>query len=402
MTFRYEATTPQGETKTGTIESANREIAITSLQRRNFIIVSIEETEKSGFLSRQLGMLQRIKSRDIVILSRQLSTLFEAKVPVMTSLQLLAAETENPALSKKLMELLDDIQGGAPISEAMSKHPDVFSKFFTSMVRSGEESGKLDEVFSYLASYLERSYELASKAKGALVYPAFVVCAFIGVMALMLTYVIPKLSSVLEETGQELPIYTKIIIGASDFLRNYGLFFLIALIGGVVGLWLYHKTPNGKVAFSRFQISIPYVGSLYRKLYLSRMMDNFETLLSAGISAVRTLELTADVIDNQIYKKILTDSLESVKGGSSISDSFSRYDDMPGLVVQMMRVGEETGKLSTVLKTLAHFYKREVDNSIETLMSLIEPALIIVLGLGVGLLIAGVLGPIYSMSSGIS
>lgn len=400
MLYKYEATTPEGEIKTGTVEAANRDIAITALQRRNLIIIRIEETEKGGLMQR-ITFLNRIKPRDIVILSRQLSTLFEAKVPALTSLQLLAAETENPALREKLTELLDDIQGGASISEAMNRHPAVFSKFFVSMVRSGEESGKLDEVFSYLAAYLERNFELASKAKSALVYPIFVVVAFIGVMILMMTVVIPKLSIILKETGQELPIYTKIIIGASDFLRNYGIFALIALIIGVIALWFYLRTPRGKAALSRFQISLPYIGNLYKKLYLSRMMDNFETLLSAGISAVRTLELTSDVIDNEVYKQIILESTEAVKGGSSISGAFSRYEDMPGLVVQMIKVGEETGKLSFVLKTLAHFYKREVDTAIETLMSLIEPALIIVLGLGVGLLVAGVLGPIYNIGSGI-
>jgi type IV pilus assembly protein PilC len=400
MLYKYEATTTEGEAKTGTIEAANRDIAIVALQRRNFIIVSIEETRKGGLFA-NLILFRRIKTRDIVILSRQLSTLFEAKVPVLTALKLLAAETENPALNERLAELVDNIQGGASISEAMSRQPAVFSKFFVSMVRSGEESGKLDEVFSYLASYLERNYELASKAKGALVYPIFVLATFIGVMILMLTVVIPKLSIILKETGQSLPIYTKAIIGASDFVRNYGIFILIALIIGAVSLWYYFRTSQGKVAFSRFQISVPYLGPLYRKLYLSRMMDNFETLLSAGISAVRTLELTADVIDNQIYKQIILDSINSVRGGTSISDSFSRYEDMPGLVVQMVRVGEETGKLAFVLKTLARFYKNEVDTAITTLMSLIEPALIIVLGLGVGLLVAGILGPIYNITAGI-
>ncbi|OHA15482.1 MAG: hypothetical protein A3A10_02280 [Candidatus Tagabacteria bacterium RIFCSPLOWO2_01_FULL_42_9] len=401
MLYKYEATTSQGEEKAGTIEAANRDIAIAALQRRNLIVISVESAEETGFFSRQLTFLNRIKARDVVILSRQLSTLFEAKVPVMSSLQLLASETENPALRQNLTELINDIGGGSSIAEAMSKHPRIFSKFFVSMVKSGEESGKLDEIFSYLAAYLERTYELTSKAKSALVYPAFVVVTFIGVIILMLTTVIPKLSAILKETGQELPFYTKIILSASDFLTNYGLFVLIALIFGVIGLWYYRGTSAGKIAFSRLQISLPYVGDLYKKLYLSRMMDNFETLLSAGISAVRTLELTSEIIENAIYRRIILDALDAVKAGSSISDAFSRYEEMPGLVVQMIKVGEETGKLSFVLKTLSHFYKKELESTIETLMSLIEPAMIIVLGLGVGLLVAGVLGPIYNIGSGI-
>ncbi len=398
MLYKYEATTLEGEIKSGNIEAASRDIAITALQRRNLIVTSIEEEGKKGLFARQFTLFKRIKTRDIVILSRQLSTLFEAKVPAITSFRLLGAETENLALREKLAELLDDIQGGASISDAMARQPAVFSKFFVSMVRSGEESGKLDEVFSYLAAYLERNYELTSKAKSALVYPAFVVVAFIGVLILMLIYVIPQLSAILEETGGELPVYTKAIIAASDFLLNYGILLLIALVIGVIALWIYFRTPRGKTAISRFQISFPYIGNLYRKLYLSRMMDNFETLLSSGISAVRTLELTSEVISNEIYKKIILETIEAVKAGSSISEAFSRYEDIPGLAVQMIKVGEETGKLSFVTQTLSRFYKREVDTAIETLMSLIEPALIIVLGGGVGLLVAGILGPIYNLS----
>ena len=401
MLYKYEATTAEGEEKRGVIDAANRDIAIAALQRRNLIIISVEEAKESGFFSKPLAIFNRVKPRDIVILSRQLSTLFEAKVPVLTSLKLLAGETENPALREKMSVLLDDIQGGSSISEAMSKQPDVFSKFFVNMVRSGEESGKLDEVFSYLASYLERNYELASKARSALIYPIFVLVAFFGVLVLMLTVIIPKLSVILKETGQELPIYTKAIIAVSDLLINYGIFILIALIVGAISVWYYLRTGQGKAGFARFQLSIPYVGVLYRKLFIGRMLDNFETLLSSGVSVIRTLELTADVIDSEIFRQILTESIEAVKGGSSISESLSRYEDIPGLVVQMIRVGEETGKLAFVLKTLSRFYKKEVDTAIETLMSLIEPALIIVLGLGVGLLVAGILGPIYNITAGI-
>ena len=401
MLYKYEATTAEGEEKRGVIDAANRDIAIAALQRRNLIIISVEEAKESGFFSKPLAIFNRVKPRDIVILSRQLSTLFEAKVPVLTSLKLLAGETENPALREKMSVLLDDIQGGSSISEAMSKQPDVFSKFFVNMVRSGEESGKLDEVFSYLASYLERNYELASKARSALIYPIFVLVAFFGVLVLMLTVIIPKLSVILKETGQELPIYTKAIIAVSDLLINYGIFVLIALIVGAISVWYYLRTGQGKAGFARFQLSIPYVGVLYRKLFIGRMLDNFETLLSSGVSVIRTLELTADVIDSEIFRQILTESIEAVKGGSSISESLSRYEDIPGLVVQMIRVGEETGKLAFILKTLSRFYKKEVDTAIETLMSLIEPALIIVLGLGVGLLVAGILGPIYNITAGI-
>ncbi len=337
----------------------------------------------------------------MVILSRQLSTLFEAKVPVVDSLKLLALEAENPLLRRKLSELLADIQGGIPMSSAMAKHPDVFSKFYVNMVRSGEESGKLNEVFSYLADYLQRSYELTSKAKNALYYPAFVIFTFFSVMILMMVFVIPRLSEILKDVGHDLPIYTRIVIGTSEFLRSYGIFFLMALVAGIIFLWRYTRTEIGRSVISRLQLSFPYVGKLYKKLYLSRVTDNLETLLSSGVSVVRALEITADVVGNRIYEKILKDSLEAVKGGVPISEVFSRYKEIPPLVSQMIRVGEESGKLGFILKTLAGFYKREVDNSVENLVSLIEPVMIIALGLAVGILLVSILGPIYNITSAI-
>jgi type IV pilus assembly protein PilC len=401
MLYKYQATTPKGEVQTGTIEAANRNLAIAALQRRNLIVTGIDEGEKPPFWTAALSYFGKVKSRDIVMLSRQLSTLFEAKVPILTALQLLAGETENMVLRRKLTEMLDDIRGGTSISEAMAKHPEIFSRFYVSMVRSGEEAGKLDEVFSYLAGYLERNYELTAKARGALIYPAFVFTVFIGVMILMMTYIIPKLSAILLETGSDLPIYTQIIIKTSELMVVFGPFLFIGLIILAAGLWYWHRTPKGKMAFSRFQISVPFIGPIYQKINFSRMMDNFETMISSGISMVRALELTADVIDNAVYKAILEESVNSVRAGASLSETLSRYNDMPGLITQMIRVGEETGKIAFISKTLAGFYRREVDAAIQALMSLIEPLLIILLAGGVGLLVAGILGPIYNMGAGI-
>ncbi len=400
MLYKYEATTPEGEVKTGSVEAATKEIAINSLQRRNLIITSISEIKKYASFGEYFSLFQKIKTRDIVILSRQLSTLFEARVPILTALQLLAGEVENPVLRGKLTELTDDIRSGSSISEAMSKQPAVFSKFYVSMVHSGEEAGKLDEVFSYLAAHLERSYELTSKAKSALIYPAFVIVAFFAVMILMMVLVIPKLSSILLETGQQLPFYTMVIINTSEFLKNYGVFLLVGLVFLVIFIWYYRRTARGKIVLSRMQISLPYLGNLFKKIYLSRMLDNLETLLSSGVSAVRALELTTEVVDNEVYRSIISESVSAIKNGSSISEAFSRYEDMPNLVIQMIHVGEESGKLTFVLKTLSNFYRKEVNTAIETLMSLIEPALIILLGFGVGILVAGIMGPIYNISAG--
>ena len=401
--YHYQARSPEGETKSGTIETASLELAISSLQRRNLIIISLEPAaeDEVPWYQRGVTLFERVKNRDVVILSRQIATLFSAKVPVVEALKVLAAETSSPILRRHLGDVLSDIQGGLSLSQAFGRHPDVFSNFYVNMVRSGEEAGKLEEIFSYLADYLERNYELQTKARNALIYPAFVLSAFVVVMALMLVVVVPKLSEVLTETGQELPIYTRIVVGFSNFLRQFGIFLLVLLGAGGIFLWRYTRTPGGRMALSRFLIDIPLFGTLYRKIYLSRFADNLQTLLAGGVSVLRSLEITADVIGNEVYAVIIRQSSEQVKAGSPISETLSKYEDIPPLMTQMIRIGEETGKLDFILKMLAGFYRREVDNAVNNLVSLIEPVLIIVLGLGVGLLVAAVLLPIYNISTAI-
>ena len=319
----------------------------------------------------------------------------------LRAFRLLAAETGNKELQKILTAVSDDIQSGTSLSVALARHPDAFSTFYVNMVHAGEESGKLNETFSYLADYLDRSYDLASKTKNALIYPAFVIATFVVVMILMLTVVIPRLSAILAETGQAVPIYTRIVLGVSAFLTEYGIFFFILLIIGVFFLFRYAKTDSGKIALSRAKLETPYVGDLYAKLYLSRISDNMHTMLSSGISMIRAIEVTSSVVGNDVYASALKDAGEAVKSGRSLSDALSEHKEIPAIVIAMIKIGEETGELGNILKTLAQFYKREVDNAVDTLISLIEPVMIVALGLGVGLLLTSVLVPIYNITAGI-
>jgi len=401
MLFNYGAITKEGEKKAGSIDSFSVDTAISSLQRRGFVVTSIEPAEESDFIQKNFPFLQKVSQRDIVILSRQVSTLFEAKVPALQVFRLLASESESPILRTKLTEVTDDIQSGVTISQAMSKHSVIFSDFYVNMVKAGEESGKLSDTFSYLADYLERAYELSGKAKNALVYPAFVVATFIIVMTLMFVMVIPKLGEILVETGQEIPLFTKIILGLSHFFLNYGVLLLALIIVGLFMLWRFSQTQAGQVSLSKLKLSTPYIGRLYRKFYLSRIADNMETMLSSGIPIIRALEVTKAVVGNRIYEDILDEAVSAVQSGSSVSESLDNYDEIPRIMVQMVKVGEETGKLGFVLKTMARFYKGEVDNEVNNLVSLIEPALIVVLAAGVGVLLSAVLIPIYNTTAGI-
>ena len=402
MLFVYKAINQSGNTEKGELEAFNVDNAINILQKRSLIISSIKERQEgnSNLLSR-ISFFNKVSNKDIVILSRQISTLFEAQVSALRVFTLIASEAENPKLRKKLFQVVDDLQGGNSISGSLSKHPDVFSDFYVNMVRSGEESGKIDKTFSYLADYLDRTYEVTTKAKNALIYPAFVIFTFIAVMVLMFTVIVPKIGAIIKDSGQEVPFYTKMVFTVSDFFVNGYIFIIMGLVLFVIlSIW-YMRTPEGRAWISNARLFVPYVGDLYRKLYVSRFADNMSTMVSSGIPMLKAIEVTASVIDNQRYKDLLEGALIQVKAGKPHSEALGDSDDMPRILVQMIKVGEESGETGNILKTMATFYQREVMNAVDTLVSLIEPVMIVVLGVGVGILLASVLMPIYNIAGSI-
>ena len=378
------------------------DVAISTLQRRGLIVSAIDPANKKSILSMEIGFFNHVSNKEVVILSRQVATLFQAQVSALRIFRLLAAEVDNKYLTDILTQVADDLQGGSPISKALARHPKVFSTFYVNMVRSGEESGKLSETFQYLADYLDRTYEVVNKAQNALIYPAFVVVTFIVVMALMLTLVIPNISKILVESGEEIPLYTRIVIGLSEFLVNYGAFFLVLLVIG--GFFAYRAMQNeqGKLFFDRLKLGVPYLGDLYEKLYLSRIADNLATMLASGVPVVEAVEITASVVGSATYEGVLKQVAEDIKGGASISDALDKHKEIPGIMIAMIKVGEETGELGNILTTLAKFYQREVTTAVDTLVDLIEPLMIVFLGLCVGTLLAAVLIPIYNLAGSIS
>lgn len=402
MLFTYKAIDQTNVQREGTVEAPTVDAAISAVQKRGYTLTSIEEISTgglAGLLNINFSFFQSISNKDIVILSRQIATLFQAQVSPLRIFRLLSAEMSNDQLKVVLNQVVEDLQAGSSISRALAAHPKVFSSFYVNLVRSGEESGSLEKSFDYLADYLDRQYEVVSKARNALVYPAFVISIFIGVMGLMLTLVIPSIAKILIDSGQELPIYTKIVIGISNFMVDYIGFILIILAFGGAVLFRFIKTDVGRRMFDEFILGIPYLGDLQQKLLLTRICDNMATMLSSGISIVQALEVTADVVDNTVYREIIEATLMEVKGGRSFADAIGEYNEIPGVLTQMAKVGEESGSLSIILTTLSHFYRREVNNAVDTLISLIEPAMIVVLGLGVGVLLASVLMPIYNLTS---
>lgn len=402
MLFKYTVITQAGVEQDGTIDAVSEDSAITTLQRNGYVITQIKSADKKSGFGGNITLFEHVSQKEIVILSRQMATLFEAQVSALRIFKLLGNESENPIIKRTLLKVADDIQGGLAVSKALAKHPDVFSSFYCNMVLAGEETGRLSDTFEHLAQYIDRTYTVTSKAQHALVYPAFIIATFVAVMVLMLTFVIPKLTEMIITSGVEIPFYTKIVIAVSNMFKNYGLLVFIGLAGCIVGGWQYAKTASGRSYVDSLKVSLPAIGNLYRKLYLARIADNLSTMLESGISMVQAIEITAAVVENVHYEEALVQVRDDIKNGASISQAFSSHPQIPTIMLQMIRVGEETGELSNILKTLARFYNREVEQAVDTVLGLIEPIMIIMLAVGVGGLLASVLMPIYSISMAIT
>jgi type II secretory pathway component PulF len=398
MLFTYKAVTKAGGEISGEIDAPGQDAAINALQRSGLVVISVRSTESKGIFNMSFDIFNRVKPKDIAIISRQIATLLGAHVPALKTFRFVASESENPIIAKTFTAISDDVQNGIPISEALGKHPDMFSDFYVNMVRGGEESGGLSETFIALADQLERSTELMGKARGALIYPAFVVLVFFVVMGLLLTLVVPKLADIITQSGQAVPIYTSAIIGLSSLLVHYGFFVLMAIVAAAFLFWRYTRNSD---FVQKAKLWTPVIGTLYRMLYLMRIADNMNVMLINGISMVRSLEITAKVVDDKTYQAILQKALADVKGGAPLSVALGGKKEIPQMMVQMIKVGEETGELGVILQKVAVLYQHEVSESIASIISLIEPAMIVALGLGVGIVFASVLIPVYQIAGNV-
>src|SRR3989344_6043925 len=399
--FEYQARTPEGEVQSGRVEAPSKNGAVGILQRHGLIVVSLEAAEEEAACARRLNFFERVKGKDLAVFARQMAALFEASVPLVVSLHTVAEQTQNQKLQNIILDVAADVDGGSPFSEALGKYPDVFTGFFTQIVKAGEESGTLDEVLVYLADYTEREYKIASKVKGAMIYPAFVLGVFAIVGAGMMIFVIPQLLGIIEQSGAELPLITKIIIGISNFLRNQWYIALTAPIGIGFGVVWFIKTPQGKALWDTVQLQIPIVGNIYRKIYLFRFAESFSLLVRGGVALNESLTISASVMDNSVYKQIILDARDEVTKGESIAKTLGKHPEISPLVVQMIAVGEKTGQLDSILRNVSKFYEEEVQNTVDNLVSLIEPILIVIMGIGAAFLMAGILLPIYTSISAV-
>lgn len=403
MQYNYTVKTRQGETQTGVVEANSERAALETLQARGFFVLRLVSTASLPLLSKEFKFFMGVKSKELVAFSMQLSTLVSAQVPLLTALQALARQAENHNFQEILFQIASDVEGGTLLSKALSRHPDVFSDFFINMVKSGEASGNLENSMIYLASYLERQEVLISKVRNAMIYPLFIMAAFLVIVVLMMVLVVPKLTAFLIETGTELPLVTRILIGASDFLQAWWFFLFVGLAGG--GLYLYWAIKhNEKFRFwwDETKLGMPVFGKrIFLKLYVTRFAENLSTLIQGGLTILQSLQITADVVGNMVFQQIILKARDEVRVGGSLSESLSKHPEIPSLVCQMIATGEQSGSLDTILKKMANFYGKEIDNTVDNISQLIEPMLILMLGGGAAILVSAILVPIYSVVNSI-
>ncbi len=404
MKFIYQARNQEGILKKGTVIASSEVKAEQLLNQNGLVIISLTEQKENLFVQLENlteSVTSRVTQKDLVLFSRQFSTLVGARVPIVQALRILENQVTNKGLQSVTRSMVQSVESGDSLSLALSKHPRIFGNIYVSLVRSGEASGNVAESLNYLADQLEKDYDLRSKVKGAMTYPAFVLSALVLVGVLMFKFVLPSLVSILKEQNVELPLVSKILIGLTDFFDVYWWLVLLLLVGAVVAVRAFTQTTSGRYTWDRFKVNLPIIGGVLENIYMARFARNLSTLVSGGIPIIKALQIISEIVNNVIYRDILLDVAQQVTNGKSISDSLARYKEFPPLVTQMVGVGEKTAQLDTILLKMAVFYEKEVDNKVATLSTLLEPIIILILGVAVGMLVAGVLLPIYNLAGSV-
>ena len=398
MEFNYKIKTQNGELIEGNIEAPDENAAVNILHEKGYVVLSLRALKKDLFSADLNQYFSKPNNKDIVIFTRQLSTLIDADMPLAEGLRTLARQVDKPVFKKVITEISEAVEGGSSLSGALAAHSKMFNQFYIKLVQTGEISGKLHETLLYLADYLEKSQTINSKIRGALAYPAFVVFALVVVTIIMMVYVLPQLLSIFKEVGStELPFTTRILIFTTEAVNKFLYPIVIVVFGGSFLLWRYIKTPEGKARFDNLKINFPSLGPVIRNLYLARMSESLATLIKSGIPILDGLKITADLVGNTVYQKILLDAEENVRGGGNISEVLEKRKEIPPLMSSMVAIGEKTGKLNFMLDHVSKFYKSESDNAIENISTLIEPILVLILGFAVAVLVSAILLPIYNL-----
>lgn len=399
--YFYRARTRLGDVTKGTIKAVSSERANEMLMEHGLVPLELKDVKELGIFRRELKF-GGVKIRDRAVFSRQLATMIEAGIPILQAIRVLVQQTENARLSDILREVSYEVEGGNSLSNALEKYPRVFSEFFVSMVRSGEASGRVSAALSTLADHEERDAELVRKVRTALIYPTFIIVVMIVLMIIMSAFVLPQLITLFAEANVRLPWTTRVLIAVTTFTQKFWWFILLFVGFAAYLLFAYLKTPEGRYNGSALLLRLPGMGRLLRKLYLARFSGALETLIEAEVPVVRALLISRDVLTNRVYQAIIDRTVEDVKGGSPISTALERYPEIPIMVSEMISVGERSGQLAQAFGAIHRFFRRDVDDALANLTALIEPVVIVLIGIGVAILLSAVLMPIYQLVQVIS
>ncbi|MDO8668687.1 MAG: type II secretion system F family protein [Candidatus Buchananbacteria bacterium] len=398
--FSYKAKNEKNQLIEGVVDAISEDVVVILLLEKGLSVLEIKKQNYKYFENKILGFLNKVKVKEKVIFFRQLSVMVDANLPIVKALGILVKQSDNKYFKSIIAGIADEVDGGAKLSQAMATYPHVFSDFYTNIIASGESSGRLSEVMIYLADQQGKDYDLQSKVRGAMIYPAIILAGLFIVGLIIMIFVVPQMTQVLKDSGARLPLVTRILIGLADFLKYYWFLVVILVVAIVNGFFFFtRRTIKGRRIFDLFKIKVPGFGTIAVNIYVVRMTRSLNTLLKGGVPVSRALKVVKRVVGNVIYEEMIDQTIKDVDEGGSLSESILANKYMPALVSQMINVGEETGKLEDILDKITEFYSREIDNSVANLSVLIEPLIMIILGIVVGGFVAAVILPMWQLSA---
>jgi type IV pilus assembly protein PilC len=397
--YKWEGKTLKGAIKKGEMEAATEGAIRIHLRQQNIIPTKISAKAKEISIPSPFG--KRVPQRSIAIFTRQLATMIDAGLPLVQSLEILASQQDNKIFKGILREIREDVEGGSTFAGALKKHSNIFNDLYTNLVVAGEEGGILDNILNRLAAYIEKAEALKKKVKSALVYPSVIIAVAIGVVAILLVFVIPVFEQMFSSAGQQLPLPTLIVVVISKYVRKYAFIFIPAFILLIFLLRKYHQTENGKTVMDRMLLKAPVFGDLFRKIAVARFSRTLGTLVSSGVPILDGLNIVSKTAGNKVIETAILNARNSIREGETIAEPLSRSNIFPPMVIQMISVGESTGALDSMLTKIAEFYEDEVDVAVSNLTSMLEPLLMIFLGVVIGGVVIAMYLPIFNMASAV-
>ncbi|UCH12247.1 MAG: type II secretion system F family protein [Candidatus Omnitrophota bacterium] len=395
-TYKYTAKNKEGKTIAGNVNTANKEGVLEILREEELIPISIQEAKKGIHIS--IGGKKKVKLDDVAIFSRQLAAMVESGIPAVGALDALAQQMENKTFQEIIGKVRDDVETGSSFSQALSKHPSVFSSLYINMVKAGETSGKLDEILARLATYLEKINSLQRKVKSSLVYPTVVVFIAISITTFLLVKVVPTFRGIFDVLGGELPLPTVILLAVSDFVRHY---FLLGIVGLILFVFLfsrYIKTVRGRYQFDAFLLKMPIFGPIFRKFSIAKFSRTLSSLVRSGVPILVSLDIVGKTCGNRVLEKAIEQAAKAIKDGKSIAEPLGESKILPPMAVRMISVGEQTGELEKMLIKIADFYDEQVEAAASSLISIIEPVIILFLGVVIGGIVLAIFMPIFKLT----